>query len=256
MPHLGGIPAEKVLVDKGRVRCTLCGTMGVMSFSLGSQAFEPGHPAPTVSDPSPASPPASRVGARRLRDPRLWVGVLLVAGSAMVGGRVLAAADDTVELWSAAHDIPAGAEIAVDDLVVTSVHFADADAAKAYLLAGSSLTGSRLAQSLSAGQLIPSSAVEAAAEPAPELPLGVAAADLPADLAPGDRVDVWALPAERDAGGVTLVMRDVRVVAVSAPSVAAAGGDREVLVAVGNADVESALVDLAGARPVLVRVDG
>jgi hypothetical protein len=227
--------------------------MGVMSFSLGSQAAEPGHPAATVSDPSPS---ASRVGARRLRDPRLWAGVLLVAVSAMVGGRVLAAADDTVELWSAARDLPVGAEIAADDLVATSVHFADADAAKAYLLVGSAVTGGLLAQPLSAGQLIPSSAIGAAAEPAPELPLGVAAADLPANLAPGDRVDVWALPGERDAPGVTRVMRDVRVVSVSAPSVAAAGGDREVLVAVSDADVESALVDLAGARPVLVRVDG
>jgi hypothetical protein len=254
MPHRDGIPAESGLVDKREERCTVWATMGVMSFSLGGgQAAERGHPAPTVSDPSPL---ASRAGARRLRDPRLWVGVLLVAVSAMVGGRVLAAADDTVELWSASHDLPAGAQITTDDLVATSVHFTDADAATAYVLADSAMTGSRLAQPLAAGQLIPASAVEAAAEPAHELPLGVAAADLPADLAAGDRVDVWALPGERDGGEVTKVMHDVRIVSVSAPSVAAAGGDRDVLVAVGNAEVEAVLVDLADARPVIVRVEG
>jgi hypothetical protein len=228
--------------------------MGVMSFSLGgAQTVEPGHLAPTASDPSPA---ASRAGARRLRDPRLWVGVLLVAVSAMVGGRLLAAADDTVELWSAARDLPAGVEIGADDLVATSVRFTDAEAATAYVPAESALTGSRLAQPMDAGELIASSAIEVAADPAHEFPLGVAAADLPADLAPGDRVDVWALPGERDGGDVTKVMHDVRVVSVSAPSVAAAGGDRDVLVALGNAEVEAALVDLADARPVIVRVEG
>jgi hypothetical protein len=225
-----------------------------MSFSLGGHVTRSTQPSEPGQD---LSPPASRAGARRLRDVRLWIGVLLVAVSALVGGRVLAAADDTVEVWTAAHDLPAGAELAAADLVATSVHFADSSAADAYLHAGSSIAGSQLAQPVGAGQLIPSSAIGGAGEPASEMPVGVAAADLPPDLAPGDRVDVWAVPSEGRRGAVSQVMRDVHVVDVSDPAIAAAGGDREVLIAVAaDADVQAALVQLSDARPVLVRVGG
>ena len=35
------------------------------------------------------------------RDPRLWIGVVLVAASVVAGARLLAAADDTVQVWAA-----------------------------------------------------------------------------------------------------------------------------------------------------------
>jgi hypothetical protein len=188
----------------------------------------------------------------------MWIGVLLVAVSAMVGGRALAAADDTVELWAAARDLPAGVPIATADLVSTSVHFADARTLDSYVAASSALVGRALAQPVGAGQLISSSAVGRAGQSASELPIGIAAADLPADLAVGDRVDVWALPDDGPSAGparASRVIRDVRVVAVTAPEIAAAGGEREVLLAVeSSADVESVLVAVAGSRPVLVRV--
>jgi hypothetical protein len=206
------------------------------------------------------SPPATRAAVRRLRDPRMWIGVLLVAVSAMVGGRVLAGADDTVELWAAARDVSAGVPIVAADLVSTSVHFADTQTIDGYVAAASALVGRPLAQPVEAGQLIPSSAVGPAEQSTSEVPIGVAAADLPADLAVGDRVDVWALPDDGHSGGpirVSRVIRSVRVVAVAAPEIAAAGGEREVLLAVeSSAEVESVLGGVAGARPVLVRVGG
>jgi hypothetical protein len=44
--------------------------------------------------------PALRVRRPGWRDPRLWIGVVLVAGSVVAGARLLAAADDTVQVWS------------------------------------------------------------------------------------------------------------------------------------------------------------
>jgi hypothetical protein len=190
----------------------------------------------------------------------MWIGVLLVAVSALVGGRALADADDTVELWAAARDLPVGVPIAAADLVSTSVHFADAQTVDRYVAAASALVGRPLAQPVGAGQLIPTSAVGRAAESASEIPVGVAAADLPADLAVGDRVDVWSLPDDGPSGGsgrASRVIRGVLVVAVGTPEIAAAGGERQVLLAVeSSADVESVLGAVAVARPVLVRVGG
>jgi hypothetical protein len=204
------------------------------------------------------SPTATRVAVHRLRDPRMWIGVLLVAVSALVGGRALAATDDTVELWAAARDLAAGAPIVAADLASTSVHFADAQIGDGYVATASTLVGRQLAQSVRAGQLIPSSAVGPAEQPTSELPVGVAAADLPGNLGVGDRVDVWVLPDDVRSGGpvrVTRVLRAARVAAVTAPQVAGSGGEREVLLAVESSpEVESVLAALVGARPVLVRV--
>jgi len=204
------------------------------------------------------SPTASRAAVHRLRDPRMWIGVLLVAVSALVGGRALAAADDTVELWAAARDLAAGAPIVAADVVSTSVHFADAQIGGGYVATASALVGHQLAQPIRAGQLIPSAAVGPAEQPTSELPVGVASADLPDNLGVGDRVDVWVLPDDVRSGGpvrVSRVLRAVRVAAVTAPEVAGSGGEREVLLAVGSSpEVESVLAALVDARPVLVRV--
>ena len=51
---------------------------------------------PTASD----VPAALRGQRPAWRDPRLWIGIVLVAASVVVGARVLAAADDTVQVWA------------------------------------------------------------------------------------------------------------------------------------------------------------
>jgi hypothetical protein len=225
-----------------------------MSFSLGDPDQHPG----SIESRRDQAPPATRVAVRRLRDPRMWIGVLLVAVSALIGGRALAAADDTVELWSARRDLPIGVPIAASDLVSTSAHFADAATLHGYVAVTTSLVGHQLTQPIEAAQLIPSTAVGPAVPPVAELPLGVAAADLPADLAAGDRVDVWALPDDRQPGTlarVSRVVHAVRVVDIAAPTISGSDGEREVLLAVDpSADVRSMLGALAGARPVLIRV--
>ena len=77
----------------------------------------------------PDVPPALRGHRSGWRDPRLWIGVVLVAASVVVGARVLAAADDTVQVWAAAADLGAGQRVDADDLVAQRVRFADDDGA-------------------------------------------------------------------------------------------------------------------------------
>ena len=60
-------------------------------------------PPATPPRPGPADDPRRRAPGPRpgWRDPRLWVGVVLVTGSVVAGARLLAAADDMAPVWAA-----------------------------------------------------------------------------------------------------------------------------------------------------------
>ena len=60
-------------------------------------------------------PVATRAASAGWRDPRLWVGVVLVVGSVVVGARVLATADDHTSVWVAARDLAPGTVIGMID---------------------------------------------------------------------------------------------------------------------------------------------
>ena len=75
--------------------------------------------------PTPV-PPATRASRPGWRDPRLWIGVVIVAVSVVGGARLMASADDTVGVWSVAVDAGPGTRLSADDLVAHRVRFADA----------------------------------------------------------------------------------------------------------------------------------
>jgi hypothetical protein len=187
----------------------------------------------------------------------MWAGVMLVAGSALVGGRLFASADRTVSVWSVAHDVPLGHVVSSTDLVRTDVHFDDRTAEDRYLLVATAIpAGAQAAYPLSEGELLARSALDQAVDTAPELPLGVPATDMPADLAAGQHVAIWSAPSEGDRGGhVTLVLSDVVVRSVSRAAASDVATEREVLIEVDSLDdVEDTLRELGGGRIVLVRV--
>jgi hypothetical protein len=169
-------------------------------------------PVPTTT---PTSPPARRLTLHRWRDPRLWVGLVLVTSSVLVGARLLAAADDSVGVWAVTRDVTAGVPLTHDAVVVRQVHFADPATAAAYLQAARPLpTGAVLSRDVSAGELLTSTALTEQQDTALELPVVVGPAGAPADLATGDAVDVWVgppagagldTPAERMLTGVPVV---------------------------------------------------
>ena len=208
--------------------------------------------------------PARRLQSARWRDPRFAMGVVLVAASVVLGARVIAAADDTVGVWSVRSDMSAGTVLTTADVAPTRVHFTSAEAASRYLLADEPLPGDVvLAHDVRAGELLADSALVPPAAAAAELPLAVPDGSLPADLAPGDVVDVWVTPDEGGAAGAgkaARVLSAVTVVSLDTADTALGGGDAtRVLIALDEsaaAGLDDSLAALAGGLPVLVRLGG
>ena len=171
---------------------------------------------------APASPAAVRAGHPRWRDPRLVVGIAVVAVCTLLGARLVGGADDTVGVWSARAALSAGEPVVAADLVRREVRFADQDAADAYLSADSPLpSGARLAHAVGAGELVPRGALGGAGSASlTEVPLSVAADAVPSTLRVGTVVDVWVTPdaAAEDPGAgaarAALVFDDVAVISV------------------------------------------
>ena len=207
--------------------------------------------------------PATRSRRPGWRNPRLILGIVLVAGSVVLGARLLAAADDSVGVWAVARDLPGGAAVAADDLERRQVRFPDEEAADAYLSAGSALPDeATLSRAVSAGELLPRSAIaEEAAADLVEVPISVAADDLPATVRQGSVVDVWVSPevAATSAGKVRAVpvLTDVVVVAVPrASDTLAPQSTRQVIVGVPadrSAELGPALGRISDGRVVVAR---
>lgn len=206
------------------------------------------------------SPWARRLPQRRWRDPRLLLGLLLVAVCVVVGARLLSTADDYTLVWSARRDLPAGSALSATDVKAHSVRFRDQADADRYLPADQALTGAVLSRALGAGELLPRAALAPANARSPdELALAVESASVPPALSQGDRVDVWVVPAQVE--GRTQPARRVlaSVVVVSAGTSASSFGGsglRTVVVAVDQAGgrLGSVLPALARGEIVLVRL--
>ena len=144
--------------------------------------------------PAPAGvPSALRSHRAAWRDPRLWIGIVLVAASVVVGARVLAAADDTVQVWAAAGDLGAGRRVEADDLVAQRVRFADAEALRGYFTVEDQLPAElELTRTVGAGELLPRGAVGMPAQTGlVEVPIAVEPELVPPSVEPGDLVDVY-----------------------------------------------------------------
>ena len=139
------------------------------------------------------TPPATRAATPGWRDPRLWVGVLIVAVSVVAGARLLSTADDTVPVWSVATDMGAGDEVHAEDLVATRVRFADTGDLAAYFTADDELPADLvLTRGVGAGELLPRAAVGAAGDSDTlQVPVAVDTEQVPASVRAGSVVDVY-----------------------------------------------------------------
>ncbi len=215
---------------------------------------------------APDSPVARRPGTR-WRDPRLAIGLVVVATCALLGGRLLAAADDTVGVWATARAMNQGEAVAVGDLVRREVRFVEQADADRYVSAADALpAGATLNRPLGAGELVPRGAVGAGDDVAlTEVPLSVGTEAVPGTVRVGAVVDVWVTPdAAVDADIApgspraptsTLLFDDVAV--VSAPEGGTSLGPsatRQVIVGVDPEQQEvlpAALAALAGGSVIL-----
>ena len=212
----------------------------------------------TGSNSTPgSSPPALRLRRPGWRDPRLLVGLVLVAASTLAGARLVAASDDTVTVWATADTVRTGDDAADVELVPSRVRLEDGATESSYLSAESRPSGV-FTRDLAAGELVPASAVSNADSDVADVALAVEAGDAPVDLAGGELVDVWSVPdlaAGRSAGDAERVLRAVPVGTVRSGAALGSTG-RQVVVSVdGGVDLGPVLETLAGGRVVLVRVD-
>lgn len=216
--------------------------------------------------PAPGSPPATRGRRSRWRDPRLLVGVALVAVAALLGA-TLVGDQDTTAVWATRGPLAEGQAVEAGDLVVRELRFADAAAASRYVAAdGPVPQGLTLTRDVGAGELLPRGALGDGTAPLLEVPLTVAAEAVPATVRAGSVVDVWVTPdpdlgtgetGTDDSGDAVLVFGSVRVVAVSRTGGSLGpAATRQVIVGLepdAEATLPRALGSLARGDAVLVR---
>lgn len=222
-------------------------------MSLGIRHDEAATGRRTVGADLAAVPPAVRSRPPGWRDPRLWIGLLIVALSVVGGSRLLAAADDTVAVWALAEARGPGSALTEADLVVRRVRFADEGDLAAYYPADASLPSDlRLARAVGAGELLPRSAVGTAEQQAGlvELPVAVETEQVPPSVQTGSTVDVYL-------GGAPVL---TEVTVVDAPAVesgfGAPGGRRQLVLSVPEDAAASYVEAVAAEETPLLTVVG
>lgn len=170
--------------------------------------------------PAPGQPPAAgRATTPGWRDPRLWIGVVIVAVSVVAGSRLLAAADESVPVWAVRGDMATGDEVTGADLVARRVRFVDPADLTRYFPADETLPADlRLRQGVGAGELLPRSATGSAAEAGVlQLPVSVEPGALPPGVGAGSVVDVYLRTDGRCPVCADAALAEVTVVTVPAP---------------------------------------
>ncbi|MFC8191324.1 hypothetical protein ACFUMH_06625 [Cellulomonas sp. NPDC057328] len=200
------------------------------------------------------APTAVRLRRPGWRDPRLLVGLVLIAGSVALGSWAVGAAQRTVPVWVARDVLAPGDALGPDDLVLADVRLGAA--ADRYLRADADLPPDRVVlRTVDAGELVPLAAV-GSADALAVRPVAVPLAG-PASrgLVAGASVDVWWTPsgadAATDAAPADAAPRQLSsaltVAEVSAPDGAfGTGGSRTVHVLVPTDDLPAVLAALAG----------
>lgn len=153
-----------------------------------------------LGNPGAQAPPvAVRASTPGWRDPRLWIGIAIVAVSVVAGARLLASADDTVAVWATVDDMGAGDLVTEADLEVRRVRFADGEELDRYFRIEDELPADlQLTRGVGAGELLPRGAVGAAAEgDRMQISIEVAPGRVPTGVGSGAVVDVFVL----DPGG-------------------------------------------------------
>ncbi|WP_022893575.1 SAF domain-containing protein [Agromyces subbeticus] len=128
-------------------------------------------------------------GALRL-DPRLIIGIVLIAGSTIGVWTLVSGLDDGVEVYVARDTLTPGTTIQADDLGTESVRLGAAGAH--YLAVGDvPADGFVITRTVHAGELVPDAAVDEADRTGLATIVVPSRGPLPAGIAAGAQVDVW-----------------------------------------------------------------
>lgn len=184
----------------------------------------------------PGTPSAARVRAAGWRDPRLWIGIALVAVSVVVGVRVVGGADDTIEVWATTTMLAPGQRITRQDLETVRIRFRDDGDLDRYLPADEALPAEATAlRTVGAGELLPGAAVGEPSEQLTEVALNLPANQVPGTVDTGATIDVWVTPepGTTKLSGSRLVLDDVQVTQAPEPRDSfAPNSDRQLVIGV------------------------
>jgi hypothetical protein len=206
------------------------------------------------------APAAVRAQPPGWRDPRLWVGVAIVAVSVVAGARIVGASDDTIAVWSVVDDLAPGDLVEPGDLEQARVRFAEPSDADRYLRVDDELpSGPVLTRGVGSGELLPRAALGTADDAGTvSLSVSVPGAQVPTSVGAGSRVDVWIMPDSGGGGGderaAELAVEDVAVIDSPAGSsdFGSASSERQLVLGIPRETDLSDLVLASGAGRVML----
>jgi len=181
-------------------------------------------------------------------DARFLLGILLVVASIAGVWFVVAAARQTAPVYAATHTLTPGERVSADDLQVVQV--ALGGSASAYLApSGTGLADGAVAtRTVSKGELVPRAAVGDASASDVTTVVVRSSVDVPASLAAGSTVEVWAAPLGDKGlyGEPRILVPDATVVSVSRDDSMIGGGNASLELVVPRTDVPDVLSAMAG----------
>jgi len=177
-------------------------------------AADEGSGMQTTALDAPA-PVAARWRRPGWRDPRLLVGIALVAASVALGSWVVRSAEHTVPVFVVRAPAVPGTAVDPDALGTAQVRLGSVGLDR-YLRADEPVPPDAvLLRAVGAGELLPRSAVGSAAELALRPVAVPAAGELPATVLAGSLVDLWLTPVAERGGSATASPRAPRELAAS-----------------------------------------
>lgn len=159
-------------------------------------------------------------------DPRFGIGIALVVVSVLGVLGIVASADNSVQVFAARSALSPGETITASDLVAKSVRLGEVDAK--YLLASNLPSdGLVVTRTISAGELVPASAVGTASGTRVASVVVAVQGALPRSVIAGAVVDLWSASQteDRSFGPPTVLAPSATVVRVIAPDGIVAGRD-------------------------------
>lgn len=145
----------------------------------------------------PQSRGSARLSPPRWRDPRVLIGVFLVLASIAGTWAVITRVAASVTVWSAVEPLVPGSVVEPED--VTAVEVRLADTAGLYLSVGAPIpAGSTVRTTIGAGELVPADAVVRPSDLSGRVVSVDVDGSVPADVARGSRVDLWATPVDTE----------------------------------------------------------
>ena len=166
---------------------------------------------------------------RRVPDPRVLVGIVLVVASAAGTTALVTATTRTVSVYRAEQAIVAGQKVTADRLVATSVRLGEVQGA--YLQGSLPAEGLVATRTVEAGEIVPISAVGTTAQLDTATVVLDLASPLADGVAAGTDVDLWSAPRLEEAqeryGPPVVLVSDAVVSRVATPKGLIAGAQKD-----------------------------